>query len=132
MEEEIVFDESHVVIKYLPREDWIVACWKGPQTFEIVVDSLEKLLFAINKYKCEKVLTDQSILTGPWVNATHWVENDFLPRLITSSCRYFAWVQSSDRSYQQGTQNVVKMDVWKVQYLIFDDVDTAKAWLLEV
>ena len=132
MEEIIVFNESHILVKYLPKLEWIVAVWKGPQTFEIVVDSLEKLLAAIKMYGCEKVLVDQSALKGPWINAAKWLETDFLPRLVSSTCRYFAWVQSPDPSYQRGTENVVKMDVWKLQYLIFDDFKTAEAWLSEV
>ena len=132
MGEVILFNDPHIVIKYSPRLDWIIANWRGPQTFEIVIDSLEKLLVAINRYKCERVLVDQSALTGPWINMNGWVENNFLPRLISSPCRYFAWVQSSDDSYQKGTEKVVKMDVWKLEYLIFDDVESAKAWLSEV
>ena len=130
MNEVLLFNEPHIVIKYLPAKEWLVAIWRGPQTDEIVKDSLEKLLAGLKMCFCEKVLCDQSGLVGQaWLNVGDWVEHDYLPRLICSSCRYFAWVQSPDLAYQGGKERVVRMPIWNFEYLIFDDVEKAKTWL---
>ena len=123
------FYEDFISIEFPEPYKWIVVDWKGYQTEQSVKDGCEKILEAINTYKCTKVLNDNTNVVGIWTPASHWVGTNWLPRVGQSGIRDFAWIYYQSAMSRVSTDEAIKHTSAADLVRTFETVDEAKKWL---
>lgn len=124
-----VLTTSHITISYNILDDVLYADWTGNQTEESVMDGCEKMLAYLKKYRCSKVLNDNTHVTSIWVDASEWVGVDWFPRMHAAGCKLFAWVYSPNVYSRLSTDKVLQYDLKSVIATTFQSKQNAEAWL---
>ncbi|WP_324675191.1 hypothetical protein [Hymenobacter sp. GOD-10R] len=120
-----------IEISFDHRNDWLYAEWVGDQDFDSVKQGCLQMLDFMKAERCHKVLNDNRLVTSMWSDAAEWGGHVWFPAMKDAGLEYFAWVYSpnvfsrlsTDLTLQHTTQPVV---------LTFDNVETAKAWLVQM
>lgn len=125
------FSEDYISIDYSHANGWIFVDWKGYQTEKSVMTGCEKMLEAMEKFACSKVLNDNTNVLGIWTPAAAWVGSNWFPRMITSGLRQFAWVYSPSAFSRVSTDESLKHTPAPRPDIIrtFYRIDDAREWL---
>src|SRR5688572_11377853 len=91
---EILFSERNIEISYEPVQEYIYGNWLGFQNEESVKAGCKKMLEFLNDKRCQKVLNDNTQVTGPWQAATKWVGEIWFPQMEEAGLKHFAWIFS--------------------------------------
>ncbi|MDQ3392791.1 MAG: hypothetical protein M3512_01560 [Bacteroidota bacterium] len=125
----VLLQEDFITLKYDAENHWLLAEWKGYQTVESVKAGCEKMLEYLISYKANKVLNDNTLVTGIWSCASAWVGNDWFPRMSAAGLEKFAWVYSksvfSRLSTDESLKNMVDNSIAKT----FTNYADAGRWL---
>ncbi|MGB3587243.1 MAG: hypothetical protein WBA23_11915, partial [Tunicatimonas sp.] len=81
---------------YDEENGWVYNEWKGDVTVDEVIEACKVSLEFIEKQQPEKILNDNSQLTGSWDEANEWIAQNWMPRALASGLKRFAHVMSSD------------------------------------
>lgn len=128
----ILFQESYITIEYVPVYEWLYVNWIGEINKEMAMDGNEKVLLALKKYPVRKLLNNNSHITGSWNKAVNRLMNKWFPRFFGSGLIFVAWIQSPCIPSQKSLQKALKYQLDNVTILVFEDIETASAWLNEV
>lgn len=73
----------------------IIYCnWVGPQKPDSITGAGVMILEIIKEGNFNKVLNDNSRVTGPWNTSVPYTLNHWFPSMIDSGLEHFAWVYS--------------------------------------
>lgn len=128
----ILFQESYITIEYVPEYEWLYVNWIGEINKEMAMDGNEKVLLALKKYPVRKLLNNNSHITGSWNKAVKRLMKKWFPQFFGSGLMFVAWVQSPCTDSQKSLQKALKHQLHNVTILVFEDIETASAWLKEV
>ena len=91
---EILSIEKNLEIGFNKSHNYLHCNWIGFQNKDMIMKSGEEILFFLINKNCNKVLNDNSLVTGPWQEAAEWTVNNWFPRMEEAGLKYFAWIFS--------------------------------------
>lgn len=95
----VLYTAANITVSYDPDSLILVNDWRGPQTNELIVSSggvILSLFKEQNKQGCVKVLNDNTLKVGPWVDSIQYATQTWFPKMMDAGLRQFAWVFSED------------------------------------
>jgi hypothetical protein len=116
------------------EKNQIIAKWFGYQTLPSIKQGWLAILAALEKYNCSAVLNDNTMVKGTWFFAFEWVDKEWLPAMIQSGLKHFAWILSHDTLAHDATMSVIN-EIDKDEVIIkifkpeFDSLMKAQDWL---
>lgn len=124
---------TRLILTYNPEDDWIFADWQGVQTAETITEGCERILAALKHYGCTKLLTQTEVLSEAWLQTGNWVAHNWFPRLGRAGCQFVAWVAVPEANAPNDTlvQDITTWDLKEITWLLFDNRESAEAWLRE-
>jgi len=79
----------------LDSESHILYCrWFGPQQPGVIQESATTILRLIIRYKIERILNDNTDVTGPYLDSSDWMATHWFPEVMREGVTHFAWVLS--------------------------------------
>lgn len=126
------FQAEYLTISIDAENNWLYANWLGYQTEGSVKEGCEKMLEALQAYKLEKVLNDNTHVLGIWTPAAHWVGTDWFPRMEAAGLKYFAWIYSPSRLSQVSTNESINNTPLPHLIKTFYKKEEAEDWLRRV
>lgn len=131
MAAEVLFSESFIRIEYDSENKWLYVDWIGFIGYECLVDGCEKILEALVKKSCTRILNDNTNVTGTWPEMSEWVKKNYLSHLVSSGCRQLAWVLSPNIENYYSALEHLQFTGLDIELVLFTDLPTAAAWLKE-
>ena len=127
-----LLEESHITIVYDHLNDWIFADWHGDQDLASVQHGAMEILRLMKLQRCHKVLNDNTRVTSMWSEAAEWGGKVWFPAITEVGLQYFAWVYSPNIYSRLSTDLTLQFTAGSPVVATFDDVETAKAWLMQM
>ncbi|HEX8549796.1 MAG TPA: hypothetical protein VF691_22740 [Cytophagaceae bacterium] len=131
MSTQLLLDEKSISISYDHNRNWLIVDWKGFQTVELIKFGGAKMHEYLVKYSCQKVLNDNTNVTGLWSGAAEWTGTVWFPLMVRSGLKYFAWVYSPSIFSKLSTEESLENFSDKTIVKTFDDINSASSWLSE-
>ena len=125
----VLYDVPTLTISYDYSHEWLYLDWHGELNDEAVVAGALKLLEILPLERCNKVLNDNTHITGIWADAAKWGGEELLPLLYTAGCRYFSWVYPEDTYSRLSADLTLEHNNAGIIIMTFRDLATATAWL---
>jgi hypothetical protein len=101
--------------------------WIGFQNKESIMKSGGTILSLFGELGYNKLLNDNTLVTGPWQESAEWTSTVWFPDMIRAGLKHFAWIVSpnlfADLSAQKAmpASGVVK---------VFNTYAEAYAWII--
>ena len=128
-----VIKRTYIEIDYNVEAEWLYINWKGNISDEMGMVGCEDILLALHKYPVKKIINDNQHVHGRWAEGiNNWLINSWFPRFLGAGCFFMAWVQSPCPESQTSLEQALKYEIPNITILVFDDIETASAWLKEV
>ncbi len=128
-----LINKPFIEIEYNTEYEWLHINWKGQINDEMGIVGCEDILFCLHKYPVKKIINDNRQVYGLWADGiNNWLINSWFPRFLGAGCFFMAWVQSSCPESQASVELALKYEIPNINILVFDDIETASAWLIEV
>ncbi|MBG8552253.1 hypothetical protein [Hymenobacter guriensis] len=119
----------YLTVERNQRDNWIHARWYGHQTIGTIMDGGLTYVEMLRADPCPKLLNDHRNLIGAFTEANTWIQQVWTPLIINAGLRYFAQVVSPDIFSQLSIENLQQRIGDTLQMHLFEDVETAQAWL---
>ncbi|MEM9828988.1 MAG: STAS/SEC14 domain-containing protein [Bacteroidota bacterium] len=120
--------EVYYSFSFDEENGWIYSEWKGDVTADEVIEACKAGIDYIEEKKPEKILNDNSQLTGPWDEANEWIAQNWMPRALAAGLKKFAHVISPDVFGALSAEELITK-VSGFEMRIFEDEEEAKSWL---
>ncbi|WP_046244913.1 hypothetical protein [Hymenobacter terrenus] len=127
-----LLEEPHITIAYDHENEWIHADWHGNQDLASVQHGALQILRLMQLHRTHKVLNDNTRVTSMWSEAAEWGGKEWFPAMAAAGLEYFAWVYSTNVYSRLSTDLTLQFTVGKSVIATFDDIETAKAWLIQM
>ena len=115
---------------FYPREELLYVRWHGQLTGPDIIRGVQQGTQWREQLRYFLILNDKSDTGGDWSEALPWLEYEWLPKAIAAGVRAMAYVFSPDRDNRFASQQFVEALRPHMAIEIFEDLDTALAWLL--
>lgn len=126
----ILLDTSSITIAHDLCNQWLYIDWKGPQNEQSVRAGCEQVLTFLRLTKCQKILNDNTNVTGDWQEASRWIGEEFIRSLAEAGLRYLAWVYSPNYLSRRAVDSTLAF-VTCPMVVSFEDLASAYTWLRE-
>lgn len=113
------------------ENDWLYLDWHGDLTLKSVQEGCTAVAQCFLRKNYVRVLNDNSSVTSLAPEVASWLATECLPRLKLSTIEYLAWTHSPNIDTQSWTHTALYQVEGPV-VVMFDDVESAYAWLREV
>lgn len=113
------------------ENDWLYLDWKGDLTLKSMQEGCIAVARCFLRKHYVRVLNDNSSVTSLSPEAASWLATECLPRMKLSTIEYVAWTYSPNMDTQSWTNTALHQIDGPV-VAMFDDVESAYAWLREV
>ena len=119
--------EKFIEISYEPTGNYLYSNWLGFQSEESVKKGCEIMLEQLTLKGVNKVLNDNTKVTGPWQSASEWVGTVWFPKMEKAGLKHFSWVFSPNIFAELSAKkampesNIVKS---------FNSFPDAKQWII--
>ena len=127
-----LLEEAHITIAYDHLNDWILADWHGDQDLASVQHGALAIMRFMQLQRCHKVLNDNTQVTSMWSEAAEWGGKEWFPTMAAAGLQYFAWVYSPNLYSRLSTDLTLQYTAGSPVVATFDDIETAKAWLVQM
>ena len=127
-----LLEDSTITIAYDHLNEWLYADWLGDQDLASVQAGAGEILRLLTQQRCEKILNDNTRVTSMWSEAAEWGGKEWFPAITAAGLRYFAWVYSPNVYSRLSTDLTLQFTTGNAVVATFDDVETAKAWLMQM
>ena len=127
-----LLEEAHITIAYDHLNDWILADWHGDQDLASVQRGALNIMRFMQLQRCHKVLNDNTRVTSMWSEAAEWGCKEWFPAMTAAGLQYFAWVYSPNLYSRLSTDLTLQYTAGSAVVATFDDIETAKAWLVQM
>lgn len=124
-----VYKDPAIEIQYYKEPGYILADWKGFQSFHSVKKNCYKMLEWINTHRVEYLLNDNSNLMGTWGDAVEWVASEFLPLLEKAGVKRIAWIYSPSTFNRLAVNHTISDLKTGMTIKTFDNKAEAIEWL---
>ncbi|UOR07494.1 hypothetical protein MUN82_10445 [Hymenobacter aerilatus] len=113
------------------KNDWLYLDWQGNLTLCLVQESCAAVAQCFRQKSYARVLNDNTSVTGLSPEVASWLATECLPRMKLSPIEYLAWTYPPTID----TQSWINIALYQIDgpvVVMFDDVESAYAWLREV
>jgi hypothetical protein len=114
---------------HYPEDELLYVRWHGQLTANEVINGVIKGGQWRHSLRYTRVLNDKSDSGGDWREALPWLQYEWLPLALGAGIRAMAYVFSPDRDNQFASQEFIATLRPHMAIELFDDVETALAWL---
>ena len=125
---EILLNTPSLCLAYDYCNQWLYADWKGQQDKLSVQAGCQQVLEWVRRTQCQKMLNDNSSLTGHWEEPSRWLGEDFFMSLAEAGLHYLAWVHSPNYLSRRALDDALSF-VSEPMIVSFEDVASAYTWL---
>jgi hypothetical protein len=125
---ELLYSSDNLDLYLHETGGWLYADWKGYQSVDMVKAGCEEMLRQLGTRKLNRVLNDNTHVSGIWVGAASWVATDWFPRMREAGLRHFAWVRSPSRLSYISARTALEQAPSDTAEM-FDDLGSAEDWL---
>ena len=129
---ERLYQEDFLTLYLSLTDNWIYADWTGFQTTETIKIGSEHLLQAVKDLGVNKLINDNTHLTGMKANAVEWLATNLAPRLQEAGLQYISWIYKTNSYSEAGADLVLKHSETDIIVIVFDHVSMAEKWLRSV
>ncbi len=128
---EILYRADCIEVSYHTEHQYLYIEWIGSLNLHLVRQHGEKVLSLLSKKGCTKILNNNTLVRGPWLDACPYLAEDLLPRLKEAGLKYLAWVYSPNMYSQHSTDQTLDAAnrSIKKRINIFYTVEMAQEWL---
>jgi hypothetical protein len=127
-----LLEAPHITISYDHKNEWLHADWHGDQDLASVQHGALEMLRLMQAQRCHKVLNDNTRVTSMWSEAAEWGGTEWFPAMTAGGLQYFAWVYSTNVYSRLSTDLTLQFTAGNPVVATFDDIETAKAWLVQM
>lgn len=127
-----LLDEPHITIGYDHLNEWLLADWHGDQDLTTVQHGALEMLRLLAEHRCHKVLNDNTRVTSMWSEASEWGGREWFPAMTAAGLQYFAWIYSPNLYSRLSTDLTLQYTGAGPIVATFDNIETARAWLVQV
>ena len=127
-----LLEAAHITISYDHQNDWLLADWRGDQDLASVKHGAMEMMRLMQLQRCHKVLNDNTRVTGMWSEAAEWGGKEWFPAMTAAGLQYFAWVYSPNLYSRLSTDLTLQFTAGNPVVATFDEMETAKAWLMQM
>jgi PAS domain S-box-containing protein len=120
-----------VKVSYDKELKHVVASWYGFHSLHSVKAGCLKLLKALVKNNCSKMLNDNTSVMGTWYEAVEWVVKEYFPMLKEAKVTHIAWVYSKSTFSRLSADMALEAPLDDIIVKTFDNKSTARQWLKE-
>lgn len=130
---EHVRKDEYVTVQVSPSEQMITLKWIGyapSKEFRSILDEAHQHVLTSG---LTRWLADLRLMDAILMQDEHWTVTDWYPRMATSGLKRMAILTSSDYFNRMSVDRIITASSPAVPFTtsFFDDVEKAKAWLLE-
>ncbi|WP_439882962.1 hypothetical protein ACSX1A_07290 [Pontibacter sp. MBLB2868] len=125
---EKVFVSDYLTTYAHSKDRYLLADWKGVLDATTAKNGCLAVLDSLKKYPFEKVLNNNTNVTGHYPGAIDWVGKVWFPSMHDLGVRWFAWVYSPDFYTQIGTDVIINLSS-RVTIETFYSILDAYIWL---
>ncbi len=123
------YRDEYVEIQYMHERCQILVSWKGYQNHYSIKRGFNKMLELLRHHQCQKVINDNSALSGNWYESAEWAYRDWLPSAIEAGLRYFAWVYAPGMSDHLSSDINMEEMGREISAKLFSNIVDAQEWL---
>ncbi|HEY0895273.1 MAG TPA: HAMP domain-containing sensor histidine kinase, partial [Sphingobacteriaceae bacterium] len=123
------YRDEYVNIQYMHERCQILVSWKGYQNHYSIKRGFNKMLDILRHHQCQKVINDNTALSGNWYESAEWASRDWLPSAIEAGLRYFAWVYSPGMSAHLSSDVNMEEMGREISARLFGNIADAQEWL---
>lgn len=123
------FKNEKVTIVYNAGKKRLEVDWTGYQNMESVKQGCMQMLDMLKINKCNKVVNDNTNVSGTWSDASEWAGRIWLPLMEEAGLKYFAWIFSPSAFAQLSARKAVDVMDGKVIAQFFNDAREAEEWI---
>ncbi|HYF70260.1 MAG TPA: hypothetical protein VD884_19105 [Ohtaekwangia sp.] len=91
---EILYTADNLHISYDPDTRIMFCKWVGHQPKKVIQQCGLVMIRLLKERKVEKILNDNTEVSGPWMDAAEWTAHEWFPEIIGAGLKHFAWVLS--------------------------------------
>jgi two-component system CheB/CheR fusion protein len=117
---------KNIEISYDPTNKFLYCNWLGFQNKESIMKSGAVILDLLKQKRAEKVLNDNSQVTGPWQDAADWTAKEWFPNMIKSGLKHFAWIFSPNIFSELSAKKAMPANEFIKS---FNSLEDAERWL---
>ncbi|MDO7875829.1 hypothetical protein Q5H93_13890 [Hymenobacter sp. ASUV-10] len=114
---------------HYPADELLYVRWHGQLNADVVIKGSQQGRNWREAMRYTRVLNDKSDTGGDWREALPWLQYEWLPLALGAGIRAMAYVFSPDRDNRFASQEFINTIRPHMAIELFDDVDTALAWL---
>jgi hypothetical protein len=92
----VLYAADNILISFDPDTRIMFCRWIGHQSKEGIQESGAIMLRLLKDNKIQKILNDNTEVSGPWIDASEWTAGEWFPEIIEAGLRHFAWVLSTN------------------------------------
>lgn len=126
---ELLLQQPNLMVEYNLAENWLYVNWRGFQSYDVVIDSCEKVLDVVLETGCSKMLNDNTQIEGIWSGAAKWVAQDWFPRMHAAGLDRFAWVYPPSTFSRQSANKALQFMDDHSFIRTFNNIEAASDWL---
>jgi hypothetical protein len=124
------FNKVYYTMEHDPINNWNYSNWIGFVTVEEVIKGCELGLQFMKGWPNDKLLNDNSEISGPWSGANEWIANQWMPQALKLGLKKFAHIVSPNFFSQlSAKQLVTKIEASNFEMRIFESRKDAEDWL---
>lgn len=131
MKTEHVFTAKNIDVFVVRQPNLVYSRWRGNQPLHLAQEGCYQILKAIHESGIERLLNDDRLVTGDWMEAGHWTAQVFNPMLYSlHPSLIVAWILSPDKLSAMSAENV-SHSFPKIEAKLTNDIHDGVNWLFE-
>ncbi|HEX8328146.1 MAG TPA: hypothetical protein VF629_11445 [Hymenobacter sp.] len=115
---------------YYAADELLYVHWHGQLTGDAIIRGVGHGTAWRDQLHYSLILNDKSDTGGDWSDALPWLQYEWLPLAVDAGVRAMAYVFSPDTENRFASHDFVTAVRPRMAIELFDDLDTALAWLL--
>jgi hypothetical protein len=126
-------DNGTALAEYLhyAQEDLLHVRWHGHLTGNEIIRGAQRGSELSHHLHYSLILNDKCDTGGDWSDALPWLQYEWLPQALAAGVRAMAYVFSPDRENRFASHHFVAALRPHIAIEVFEDLETALAWLLK-
>jgi PAS domain S-box-containing protein len=123
------YQDEHITIRFNKKDRRLDSDWTGFQDLASVKQGCLLLLEYVKKHKTDRIVNDNSNVTGTWSEASDWVGNVWFPLMEKAGLKFFAHILSPNIFAQLSAKKSIDIMAGIITTQYFTDLVSAREWI---
>ena len=123
------YKSEHLAITVNKQRRRLEVDWTGFQDLESVKQGCTIMLEYLKLHKFDRIINDNTHVTGTWAEAVDWVGNTWFPLMERAGLKYFAHILAPDIFAQLSAKTSIDIMAGIITTQYFTNADLAMAWI---